>query len=227
MDADDRRPFEEWGILAAPRFLGRANLVLALNRFRAEEVWGVSPHLIPHFALHSQAGTLSLVLGTHGPNIGLGGGIHAATEGLLTALSWLQAGVVPGVWLVATSWSPEYRPDPEGRPVDSAECLGMALAMVPTGTDVSGSARIQLVPTGVAEAPSPLDPVGLSRRLDRDTPSASTRRVSPSRRVMLHEGHAGSILPRPHLDRNRQPHPSTWVAAVDATGKRRFEVVCL
>src|SRR5262249_27654157 len=81
----DRGSFEDWGILAAPRFLGRTSLVVALDRFREEGVWGVSPHLIPHFALHSQAGTLSLVLGTQGPNLGLGGGIHAASEGLLTA----------------------------------------------------------------------------------------------------------------------------------------------
>jgi hypothetical protein len=227
MDADDRGTFEEWGILAAPRFLGRANVVLALNRFRAEGVWGVSPHLIPHFALHSQAGTLSLVLGTHGPNLGLGGGTHAAAEGLLTALSWLRSGHVPGVWLALTGWWPEYQPDSEGKPVGPAECVAMVLALVPTDLAAPGRTRIRLVHTDGPETPSPLDPFALARRLARKARSTGASPVSPSRRVALHQGHAESIIPRPHFDRDHQSHPGTWVAAVDATGRRRFELVTL
>ena len=34
-----------------------------LRSFKAEGVWGTSPHLIPHFALHSPSGTISLALG--------------------------------------------------------------------------------------------------------------------------------------------------------------------
>ena len=70
---DDPARFAEWGVVAAPRFLGRSSLAKALERFDAEGVWGTSPHLIPHFALHSQAGTISLALGIHGPNLGVGG----------------------------------------------------------------------------------------------------------------------------------------------------------
>ena len=87
----------------------------ALRSFLAEGVWGTSPHLIPHFALHSPSGTISLALGLHGPNLGVGGGLHAAAEGFLAALTWLSAGVVPGVWLVLTGWSPELVPDRRGR----------------------------------------------------------------------------------------------------------------
>ena len=75
------RCLEHWGILAASRFLGRSSLVVALDRFRSEGVWGVSPHLIPHYALHSPAGTLSLALGVHGPNLGIGGGLFSEFEG--------------------------------------------------------------------------------------------------------------------------------------------------
>ncbi len=100
--------------MAASRYLGRANLAVALRSFMAEGVWGTSPHLIPHFALHSASGTISLALGSHGPNLGVGGGLHAAAEGFLTALTWLSTGVVPGVWLVLTGWSPELVPDPSG-----------------------------------------------------------------------------------------------------------------
>src|SRR5262249_6277078 len=107
---------EHWGVIAASRFLGRANLARALQSFLAEGVWGTSPHLIPHFALHSASGTISLALGLHGPNLGVGGGLHAAAEGFLTALTWISSGAVPGVWLVLTGWSPELVPDRAGGP---------------------------------------------------------------------------------------------------------------
>jgi hypothetical protein len=48
-----RDRYEGWGVVAASRFLGRANLARALDSFLAEGVWGTSPHLIPHYALHS------------------------------------------------------------------------------------------------------------------------------------------------------------------------------
>ena len=101
-------------MVAASRYLGRASLAAALRSFAAEGVWGTSPHLIPHFALHSPSGTISLALGLHGPNLGVGGGLHAAAEGFLAALTWLTAGVVPGVWLVLSGWSPELVPDGGG-----------------------------------------------------------------------------------------------------------------
>lgn len=128
-------PFAGWGVIAASRFLGRANLAKALRSFSAEGVWGTSPHLIPHFALHSLSGSISLALGLHGPNLGVGGGLHATAEGFLTALTWLEAGIAPGVWLVLTGWAPEFVP--EGRD-DAApfggECRALALALVAAGT---------------------------------------------------------------------------------------------
>ena len=125
--------FEGWGVVAASRYLGRANLAVALRSFMAEGVWGTSPHLIPHFALHSASGTISLALGSHGPNLGVGGGRHSVSEGFLTALTWLATGVVPGVWLVFSGWSPELVPDPGGKAPDSGECMGLALALVGAG----------------------------------------------------------------------------------------------
>ena len=116
---------EPWGVVAASRFLGRANLAQALRSYDTEGVWGISPHLIPHFALHSPSGTISLALGLRGPNLGVGGGLHAAAEGFLAALTWLSTGVVPGVWLVLSGWSPELVP---GQP--NLECQALALALV-------------------------------------------------------------------------------------------------
>jgi hypothetical protein len=124
-----RDRYEGWGVVAASRFLGRANLARALQSFLAEGVWGTSPHLIPHFALHSASGTISLGLGLHGPNLGVGGGLHAAAEGFLTALTWLSSGVVPGVWLVLSGWSPELVPDRDGGSPTAIDCQALAIAL--------------------------------------------------------------------------------------------------
>jgi hypothetical protein len=132
--------FEAWGVVAASRYLGRANLAVALRSFMAEGVWGTSPHLIPHFALHSASGSISLALGSHGPNLGVGGGRHAVAEGFLTALTWLSAGTVPGVWLVLSGWSPELVPDPAGGSPQAGECLGLAVALVGVGNGAGGPA---------------------------------------------------------------------------------------
>jgi hypothetical protein len=214
IEADDPGPFEDWGILAAPRFPGRAALVVTLNRFRAEGVWGVTPHLIPHHALHSPSGTLSLVLKSHGPNLGLGGGVHSAAEGLLAALTWLESGIVPGVWLVFTGESPGFRPGLEGKPASSEECHALALALIPGGSERRGEPRIQMAIARDPGAPSPLDPITLARRLDEGR--------SPFLRAGPHGGHEGSIPPRPHFLPSRRSDSGNWLVAVDATGLRRF-----
>ena len=147
--------FKDWGVVAASRFLGRSNLVLALDRFKDEGPWGVSPHLIPHFALHAQAGALSLILGGHGPNLGAGGGFFAGSDGVLTALSWLDSRLVPGVWLVLTNWSPEYRPDLNGQPLEPTHCEALTLALSP-GQGGNESARLLMVESAEPMAPSPV-----------------------------------------------------------------------
>lgn len=129
--APDR--FEAWGVVSASRYLGRANLAVALRSFKAEGVWGTSPHLIPHFALHSASGSISLALGSHGPNLGVGGGRHAVSDGFLTALTWLSTRVVPGVWLVLSGWTPELVPDPVANTPHEGECHALALALVNGG----------------------------------------------------------------------------------------------
>jgi hypothetical protein len=136
--------FEGWGIVSASRFVGRANLALALRNFDAEGVWGVSPHLIPHFALHSPSGTISLALGLHGPNLGVGGGVHSTADGFLAALTWLAAGAVPGVWLILSGWSPELVPERRGGPPSSGECLALALALTPANGNSEGFPVVRL-----------------------------------------------------------------------------------
>ena len=170
--------FEAWGVIVASRYLGRANLAQVLRNFAAEGVWGVSPHLIPHFALHSPSGTISLALGSHGPNLGLGGGRHSPAEGFLAAFTWLSDGSVPGVWLVLAGWSPELVPARPGEPAPGGECRAIALALAApaAGTD---RPRFRLsFGTGGPRPPEPLDPADLAGWLEGREPFA--RRIVAS-----------------------------------------------
>jgi hypothetical protein len=123
--------FTTWGVVGAPRFLGRATMAAALQRFAAEGAWGVSPHLIPHRSLHSISGTVSQALRIHGPNFGVGGGPGAAAEAVLAAAALLECRHLPGVWLVLTAMDPEKAPDATGRPASGTLCAALALALVP------------------------------------------------------------------------------------------------
>ena len=148
----------------------------------AEGVWGTSPHLIPHFALHSASGSISLALGSHGPNLGVGGGRRAVAEGFLAALTWLSTGTVPGVWLVLSGWSPELVPDPAGNSPQAGECLGLALALVGLGNGPGGPAvRITFGADSCRESDHPPRSCGdcqTTRRGVRDYPRQSRPTVA-------------------------------------------------
>lgn len=125
------RDFRDWGVLAAPRFLGRPTMAAALQRFAAEGAWGVSPHLIPHRSLHSISGTISQALKIHGPNFGVGGGPGATVEVLLAAMALLYGKHLPGVWVVLTRLDPDRPPDEAGRLAAGTQAVGLALALTP------------------------------------------------------------------------------------------------
>jgi hypothetical protein len=126
--------FTEWGVVAAPRFLGRAALAVALTRFAAEGAWGISPHLIPHRSLHALSGTVSQALKIHGPNFGAGGGADGAAEALLVAGALIADRQLEGVWVLMTGFDPELEPvDPtdSGAAQPATECIAVALALQP------------------------------------------------------------------------------------------------
>ena len=99
--------FTDWAALAAPRYLGRTTTTQALQRFRDEGAWGISPHLIPHRTLHAISGTISQALQMHGPNLGVGGGPDAACEVMRVAAAFLADPNLPGLWLVMSGWNSE------------------------------------------------------------------------------------------------------------------------
>ena len=122
--------FRDWGIVAAPCFLGRATLAVALQRLRAEGAWGISPHVIPHRSQHAVSGTISQVLKIFGPNFGTGGGPGSVAQALLAGSVLLQGNQLPGVWIVATDWEPEAIPDAQGAIPPQAVCHALAMALV-------------------------------------------------------------------------------------------------
>ncbi len=136
--------FTAWGVVAAPRFLGRAAMGHVLHRFRQEGAWGISPHLIPHRSLHAVSGTLSLALDIRGPNFGVGGGPGADSEGLAVAAALVAGGDLPGVWAVLTGYDPEVIPPDPAAPSGEAgglpapPCTAVALALTSPGPQAGG-----------------------------------------------------------------------------------------
>jgi hypothetical protein len=128
------RTFTDWGVLAAPNFLGRGGNAYSLQRYAQEGAWGVSPHVIPHHSLHAVSGTLSQVLKMHGPNFGIGGGGQSVCDAFLIATAMLAEGMVPGVWLLLSGHDREWVPVENPKSVEPARpplCEAAALALVP------------------------------------------------------------------------------------------------
>jgi hypothetical protein len=137
--------YSEWGVVAAPSYLGRAALAATLQRLAIESAWGISPHFIPHHSLHAVSGTISQVLKIHGPNFGIEASPSGMSDALTVAATLLARGELPGLWLVLTDYEPELVPlDPSRKGMsagDQPACIALALALVP---DASLSPEIML-----------------------------------------------------------------------------------
>jgi hypothetical protein len=139
--------FGAWGVLAAPRFMGRPRLAHAISRFQKQGVRGMSPLIIPTLSQHAVASTICLILGCHGPNFGIGGNSTSVGETVLNSLSVLHGHPCPGVWAVMTAWEPEPIPDGTGQILTPTSGIGVALALTPQAA--AGQVRLVM--------PGPLD----------------------------------------------------------------------
>ena len=137
--------FEAWGIVASTRFIGRSFFAQSLEKFDREGPWNTSVQVVPHRSLHSTSSTISLALGSHGPNVGVGGGSDGEGQALLASASLLDEFNLPGVWLVLAGWSPELNVDVSGTPTAECRCQALALALKPT-RDVQGGLSFRIVP---------------------------------------------------------------------------------
>jgi hypothetical protein len=177
------RAFHDWGILAAPRYLGRLGLAEGLHKFHQGGPWKASPMLIPNRSLHSVASTICLALQSRGPNFGAGGGPSSLSEGLLAALTVLDEGRLPGLWVVLTRWDPEPIPDVDNSSLVPTHCLAVALACTPHGDNTPNLRwRLTLSNNGPREENHPLAPslAGLISFLTGDSsPSVSGKWECP------------------------------------------------
>lgn len=121
----------DWSVVVASQFLGRQACAVLLHRFQKNGATGVSPHIIAHHSLHSVSGALSILLGTRGLNVGVGGGPHALSEGLLAAQDFFALDQSPGTWLVTTGWDPEPILNSAGECVNEPVCHAVAIALRP------------------------------------------------------------------------------------------------
>jgi len=124
----DAKQFQDWSIVAAPRFIGRIAGVGTLARFDRGGGPAISPHVIPQHSLHSISGALSILLSSRQPNFGVGGTGDSLAEGLFAALTF-PAGNRAGVLLVSTAWEPEPQLDNEGNCTNHPVCHAVALAL--------------------------------------------------------------------------------------------------
>jgi len=170
--------YDDWGVVAAPVFPGRLSGAGTFTKFREGGCAAISPHIIPQNSLHSVAGAISICLGMHGPNFGIGGGPDSLAEGLTVALSLVDQSDLPGLWLVLTQWSPEPVPDGRGGTQTETTCQGVALALRPA-SEPGLSLRMTL--------PGPRTPVGPAMFNSPDTADATIPQASRAGRKSLEE----------------------------------------
>ena len=147
----DPAGFGGWGVVAAPRFLGRAAFDSAFPQFLSEGPWGVSPLLISSHSLHSVSGIVSQVLRAHGPNLGVAGTPGGEEQALLAAAGMLAERTVPGVWVVSTGWNPGWNSDGDDGPPGVCEALALALTASRAGW---AGAKLVIAPGEVRFEPS-------------------------------------------------------------------------
>jgi hypothetical protein len=139
----DPRELAGWGIIAAPRYIGRLTGANVIYKFPRGGTSGVAPHIVAQCSLHSVSGAASIALGMHGPNVGVGGGEWAIADGLAAALTLFETQSVPGVWLLLSEFDAEPIPDQEGKPQNDPTCHAVALALEP---GQSGQSQLTLRP---------------------------------------------------------------------------------
>jgi hypothetical protein len=198
--------FRDWGVIAAPCFLGRTTLASALEQFAVEGPWGLSPHFIPHRSQHALSGTISLALKIHGPNFGAGGGPTGMVESLLAAAALLADESVPGVWVVVTGWDPELIPVQNQTTLPQGSCRAIALALVSHRTGslnpllcISGAPQREMSRVEVTK-PTLVDFADVLKTLSPEQPDGVKKvwRCADGAWIELRSSRRQSILQPPH-----------------------------
>jgi hypothetical protein len=142
----------------------------------------------------------------------------------LTALTWLKAGIVPGLWLVFSGWSPEFVPDRNGEPMADCECQALAVVLGPQNSFKLDRPCFQVVASDVPAIPRPLDLAVLAGRLDQSSRDAG-RGSRIDRDHAVHDGHHDPGIPGPHFAARTRRRIRARAIASDASGRLRVELV--
>jgi hypothetical protein len=193
------RNLGRWGVIGAPRFLGRAGLTPVIANFHLEGAWGVSPHHVPHRSLHSFSGTVSQAFGMQGPNFGAGGGPGCEIEGLLAAAATLASSDLPGLWVLITRVEPELPPvngchiDPQS----SVEAVALGLVPLVEGCPLQMDLTHGLPAQEAIEGVEPFD---------LDALAAMLRRLEEGHETSAALGAVGRLTLRPARKTLAGPH---------------------
>jgi hypothetical protein len=141
----------DWPIIAAPRFMGRIAGPNVISSYDRRGPQAVSPQVIPQYSLHSVSGALSILLGSRGPNVGVGGGPESLDDAILAAFSLPGRGASCGCWLIASGWDPEPVVDRECRLLNEPVCHAFALALQ-FASAIQGSGELRLRPASVTHS---------------------------------------------------------------------------
>ncbi|MBL6713676.1 MAG: hypothetical protein ISQ07_09845 [Pirellulales bacterium] len=117
------------GVIAAPCQAGRIASSRTLSQYATGGGVTVSTHIVPQSSMHAVAAAVSVGLGMHGPSLGVGGGVTAVAEGLLTAAAFADTPGVDGWWLVASELRGEPRLTADGEAADTAYAVVEAVAL--------------------------------------------------------------------------------------------------
>lgn len=128
------RSFANWGVLAAPRALGRHRFLGSLDRFRKLGAKSVSPLITPTLSLHAVAGVVSIALQMNGPHYGVSGHGDHIGEALLAGLALMAADRLEGVWIVVSELDPEPTITPSGDVLGPTTVQAAALALTPAAS---------------------------------------------------------------------------------------------
>jgi len=159
-----RAALHDDAIVAASCQAGRLMAAKSLAQLKTGGAVTVSTHIVPQASLHSLAGAASVALGMHGPHLGVSGGPGALAEGIVAAVTLVQAAGVPRAWLVVTEWDEEPALDPQGTPLGDPLVRAVALAVEP-GDDSALSIDIRS-PEIAGEPGTPGSLAAFSRALD-------------------------------------------------------------
>ncbi len=134
-DTHDSRDISNDAVIAATCLAGQPSAARTMIGLRDKGPVAVTPHIVPQCSLHSVASAASVGFGMHGPNFGVGGGLHAPAEGFLLALTLapMLAKTSPSsrIWLVCTGWDQQPTLDANGDLTNDPICRGMTFVLKP------------------------------------------------------------------------------------------------